>query len=58
VSLATLLADVVDGPATPSLPTVAWYALLAALEQIGPRQLAAFSRLRAWASPERSTAPA
>jgi hypothetical protein len=54
VSLATLLADVVDGPATPALPTVVWYALLAAVEQIGPRQFAAFSRLRAWASPQTS----
>jgi hypothetical protein len=54
VSLATLLADVVDGPATPSLPTVVWYVLMAAVEQIGPRQFAAFSRLRAWASPQTS----
>lgn len=58
VSLAALLAEVSDGRATPSLATVAWYALLAAAEQVGPRQFAALTRLRAWASSERAAVTA
>jgi hypothetical protein len=58
VSLTTVLVEVLDGRDAPALTTVVRYAFFSVLEQLGPRQLAALTRLRTWLAPSRQAAPA
>jgi len=57
-ALVALLVDAIERRPTLGVATALWCAALAALEQVGPRQLAALTRLRTWLAPPRHNATA